>query len=155
MKSLWYLQMICKQNENMERYLYMYTDLLRKHKLSVTQKRIAILEYLHAAKEPITIETLKHNITEAIDTSTLYRSLKVLVDVGLVYQTDFREGVSYFEFQGDHHHHHITCTECKARTSIDLCMSDEISTLADTTGYTITNHIFELFGLCTNCSQSS
>ena len=132
----------------------MYKELLSKHKLSVTQKRILILEALGTAREPITIDDLKKQIIEPINTSTLYRSLKSLVDVGIIYQTDFRSGVSFFEFQGDHHHHHITCTECKARTSIDLCITENFSDLTKKTGYTITNHIFEFFGLCENCSTS-
>lgn len=132
----------------------MYKDLLIKHKLSVTQKRILILKALDDANEPITIDDLKKKIKEPINTSTLYRSLKSLVDVGIIYQTDFRSGVSYFEFQGDHHHHHIICTECKARTSIDMCITENFSDLAEKKGYTITNHIFELFGLCENCSTS-
>jgi len=131
----------------------MYKELLQKHNLSVTQKRIAILSALDQINEPMTIDILKKNIKGAIDTSTLYRSLKNLVDVGIVYQTDFREGVSYFEFQGDNHHHHITCTNCKSRSSVQVCVEDNFSHAAEKTGYTITNHIFELFGLCKNCSQ--
>jgi Fe2+ or Zn2+ uptake regulation protein len=131
----------------------MYKELLKEHKLSITQKRISILEALDTASEPVTIDDLKKSIGKDIDVSTLYRSLKTLVDVGIIYQTDFREGVSYFEFQKDHHHH-ITCTECKSRTSIDICIGDNFSRLAQKKGYTVTNHIFELFGLCTNCLKS-
>lgn len=129
----------------------MYTDILKKHNLSVTQKRISILSALDKSQKPITIETLKKNITGDINLSTIYRSLKSLVDCGVIYQTDFRDGVSYFEFQGSHHHHHVTCTECKSRTTIDFCMNSEFTKIGNSTGYTITNHIFELFGLCKKC----
>lgn len=83
----------------------------------------------------------------------MYRSLKKLVDAGIVYQTDFRDGVSYFELQGDNHHHHVVCTECKSRKSIDMCVNKNFNKVEKDTGYTITNHIFELFGLCENCSS--
>jgi Fe2+ or Zn2+ uptake regulation protein len=129
----------------------MYRKLLKEKKISVTQKRIDILAMLNTANEPLTIDMMKQKMSSAIDVSTLYRSLKVMVDVGIIYQTDFREGVSYFEFQGDHHHH-IVCTRCKSRSSIDACLNQEILDSANKTGYTITNHIFELFGLCKKCS---
>ena len=128
----------------------MYIDLLKKHNLSVTQKRIGILNGLHGAG-PVTIDTLKKKMDIDIDTSTLYRSLKIMVDKGLIYQTDFREGVSYFELQGDDHHHHIVCTQCKDRQSIKLCVQNEAADVAKEKGYTLTNHIFELFGLCKKC----
>lgn len=130
----------------------MYKDMIKEKGLSVTDKRISILETLDRKGEPMTIEMIKGEINIPMDTSTIYRSLKKLVDHGIIYQTDFRDGMSYFEFQGDKHHHHIVCTECKSRESIDLCVDTDFSHLQKKTGYTITNHIFELFGLCKNCS---
>ena len=131
----------------------MYTELIKNKGLSVTQKRIALLKGLDVANKPITIEELRAQMTDNMDVSTMYRSLKKLVDAGIVYQTDFRDGVSYFELQGDNHHHHVVCTECKSRKSIDLCVRQNFDAVEKTTGYTVTNHIFELFGLCENCSS--
>jgi len=128
----------------------MYKELLKNNNLSITQKRIAILETLDSVCKPMTIEMIKNTITSDIDVSTIYRSLKTLVDAGIIYQTDFRDGASYFEFQKKHHHH-ITCTDCKATTSIDICVEKELVSITQKTGYTVTNHIFELFGLCKNC----
>lgn len=130
----------------------MYRDIIKNKGLSVTEKRISILQTLDTNTGPMTIEMIKEGLGVSMDTSTIYRSLKKLVDHGVVYQTDFRDGVSYFEFQGDHHHHHIICTQCKARESIDICIDHDFSNIQMKTGYTITNHIFELFGLCENCS---
>lgn len=129
----------------------MYRDLIKDKGLSVTDKRISILETLHRRNEPMTIEMIKNELTLAMDTSTIYRSLKKLVDHGIIYQTDFRDGMSYFEFQGDTHHHHIICTECKSREPIDLCVNTDFDHIQKQTGYTVTNHIFELFGLCKTC----
>ena len=78
----------------------MYTELIKNKGLSVTQKRIALLKGLDVANKPITIEELRAQMTDNMDVSTMYRSLKKLVDAGIVYQTDFRDGVSYFEFGG-------------------------------------------------------
>lgn len=128
----------------------MYRELIKEKGLSVTKQRIAILNALDLAKDPVTIEYLTRHVK--MNTSTIYRSLKVLVDFGLVYQTDFRDGVSYFEFHGKTHHHHIVCTQCKTRKSIDACMQNKFPKIESETGYTITNHMFEIFGLCKNCS---
>lgn len=126
-------------------------QLLRKNNLSVTKKRTLLLTVLKTSKSPMTIDEIKNEIGQSMDVSTIYRSLKKLVDVGIIYQTDFRDGVSYFEFQ-DEHHHHVICINCKKRSPIHVCATADLASLEDKTGYTITNHIFELFGLCKSCS---
>lgn len=130
---------------------YMYEQLIKQKNLSVTKQRIALLKALDSVKEPVTIEYLKSHVDAPMDTSTLYRSLRALVDTGIVYQTDFRDGVSYFELQTEHHHH-IVCTQCKKRDAIDACLSEKFSGIEKRTGYTIHNHIFEIFGVCNDCS---
>lgn len=129
----------------------MYDQLLKQHKLSITQHRKTILKTLASINYPVTIDELSKKIPTDINQTTLYRSLRALVDVGLIYQTDFHEGVSYYEFQGEDHHHHITCTKCKKRESVNLCFKKGIAGVATKKSFTITNHIFELFGLCKNC----
>lgn len=129
----------------------MYEKLIKQKNLSVTKQRIALLKALDTAKDPVTIEYLKSKVDMPMDTSTLYRSLRALVDAGIVYQTDFRDGASYFELQSEHHHH-IVCTQCKKRDVIDSCLSEQFSDIEQATGYTIHNHIFEIFGVCKKCS---
>jgi len=130
----------------------MYSDIIKDKGLSVTSKRIALLEVLGSKRQPMTIEMINQSLSVSMDKSTIYRSLKKLVDHGIVYQTDFRDGASYFELQGEHHHHHVVCTECKARQPINICIDKKFHQVEKETGYTITNHMFELFGLCKDCS---
>ncbi len=126
--------------------------MIKEKGLSLTKNRIDILGTLDVHKKPLTIDDIKKNLKIKMNTSTIYRSLKILVDSGLVYQTDFREGVSYFEFHGENeHHHHIICTTCKKRESINVCIDKIFPSLEKQTHYKITNHIFEIFGLCKTC----
>lgn len=130
----------------------MFTSLLKEKKISVTKQRLSILTALEKLSKPVTIETLKSSLDVAIDTATLYRSLSVLVDSGVVYQTDFREGVAYYELQPtDHHHHHLVCTSCKTKTGYDYCPALPVKDIIKKTGFIINNHVFEIFGLCKKC----
>lgn len=128
-------------------------DILKKHNLSATSSRIEMLEVLKKYKKPMTIEMIRENMKGDVSPSTLYRSLKAMVDVGIIYQTDFREGVAYYEYQGTSHHHHLTCTSCKKQEMVPLCFASDIDSLSKKTSFTITSHIIEFFGLCENCSQ--
>lgn len=133
-----------------------FEKIIRRHQLSVTTARIDILTTLASSREPLTIEQLGKKLTKSVHTTTLYRSLKILVDSGIVYQTDFRDRAAYYEFQGDHHHHHhMVCTQCKQRVSIELCIHDMIPSVETSTGFHVTSHLLELFGLCKNCKKVS
>jgi len=128
----------------------MFKKLLKQHNISVTEPRIHILEILKESGEPVTIDYIQKKLEISINQTTLYRSLKKFVDKGIIYQTDFREGVAYFEYHGKNHHHHISCISCKKRQSIDMCPQN-FTRVEKSSGFVITNHMFELFGLCENC----
>jgi|AntAceMinimDraft_6_1070360.scaffolds.fasta_scaffold24482_2 Fur family zinc uptake transcriptional regulator/Fur family ferric uptake transcriptional regulator len=130
----------------------MFKELLQKHKVHVTDQRIKILDALQKHNKPVTIETLHLELTSSMNKTTLYRSLSSLVAANIVYQTDFREGVAYFELQGAHHHHHLVCTNCKSKQAINYCPSIPAE-IEEKEGFIISNHIFEIFGLCKNCSH--
>lgn len=133
----------------------MYEKILREKKISVTKQRIAILGFLGGIKKPVTIDDLKKEKSLGMDQATLYRSLSLLVKKGLVYQTDFREGASFYEFQLDSHHHHLVCLECKGKTGIDFCPAIPEKKILKENNFQVEHHMFEIFGLCKSCLVKS
>ena len=131
----------------------MHEDIIRNAGLSVTRQRLEILQALAGLSEPSTVEDIGRRVDNNINTSTLYRSLQALVAAGIVYQTDFRDVVAYFELQ-DKHHHHVVCTNCRRRKPVSVCVDSKLPAVEKETGYTITSHVLELFGLCDDCSSS-
>ena len=129
----------------------MYKDILRSKKISVTENRIALLEALHKIHKPVTIDQLKPQLSVDMNVTTIYRSLRTLVDAGVVYQTHFHDGVAYFEFQHNHHHHHFVCTSCKDISPVNFCVAEKFAAFEKETGHKISNHMFELFGQCQDC----
>jgi Fur family ferric uptake transcriptional regulator len=131
-----------------------FTALLQKHKLRATQPRLQILSTMHTSSEPMSMDVLQAKLHDQLDTSTLYRSLKKLVKHGLVYQTHFRDGKTYYEYQ-NHHHHHIVCTDCGVKEAVSLCVADQYATILDTTKKFahVDDHMLEFFGLCRTCSS--
>lgn len=132
----------------------MFISRLKEKGLSVTKQRLSILEALNNIKKPATIEAIKQHIDKKIDRVTLYRSLSALVGVGIVYQTDFREGVAYFELQQNRHHHHLVCTQCKQKNEFFHCPSIPVKKIKKDTGFLVQSHVFEIFGLCESCSET-
>lgn len=128
----------------------MFKQLLQEKKVPVTKQRIAILEALYKNKKPLTVDSLLKLLDAKMNRTTLYRSLDLMVSLGIVYQTDFRNGVAYFELQSNHHHHFM-CTECKTFQDIDVCPTSFFADIQEKQGVLIRNHVFEIFGLCKLC----
>ncbi len=127
---------------------------LRAHDFKVTEQRVAVLSLLMKVHKPVTIDAVSKALPE-INYVTLYRMLKQFVDAGLVYQTDFRAGKAYFEFQ-EHHHHHVVCTSCGTQEAVDACLPDQFlkHVATHTSGFaTIQNHTLEFFGICNACKK--
>lgn len=132
----------------------MFKKLLQEKGIQITKQRIALLDTLKKIGKPVTIDTLKKNLSDAMNTTTLYRSLSVLVEKGLVYQTDFRKGVAYYEYQGEQrHHHHLICTSCNEAQEISFCPSAALKKIAREHQFFMTSHSFEIFGVCINCQK--
>lgn len=128
--------------------------LLAQYGFKVTKQRRAVLTYLIDAHKPCSIESLSHAVP-SVNQVTLYRMLKQFVDVGLVYQTDFRSGKAYFEFQ-THHHHHIVCTSCGAQEAVDACLpASFVEQVANGSKEfrTVMHHTLEFFGTCKRCTK--
>jgi Fe2+ or Zn2+ uptake regulation protein len=129
------------------------TSLLKKNNLKITPGRTAVLSLLMGKCHPLTVEDIQKSITN-LNTSTLYRMLDQLVEKKIIYQTDFRNGKAYFEYQ-ENHHHHVVCTQCGETEKIDICVEKESSrAINKTKKFTnIDSHILEFFAVCHACKD--
>jgi len=124
---------------------------LKKSGLRVTHSRLNILCYLMEEDKPVTAEQVADRVSSHL--VTVYRNLKDLSDRGVLYQTDFRTGRAYFEYQKDHHHH-ITCLSCGYREHLSVCLPDGVwrEVGRQACGFTgVEGHSLEFFGHCRSC----
>lgn len=128
--------------------------ILKTKGLKMTTQRVEILKLLMNTKNPLPIESIRSKIAKNINTTTIYRTLETLVTSGIIYQTDFRDGKAYFEFQQDHHHH-IVCTSCGKKEKTDFCINKLLKNIQkNSKSFTsINGHILEFFGLCKKCQN--
>lgn len=128
--------------------------LLREHKLKVTPSRVALLQVLIESDGPQSVEVLEQHPALSMNKTTIYRALEHFVKIGLLYQTHFRDGKTYYEYQS-HHHHHISCTTCGKQEEIFFCISDRLPAITQQSQSFahIQDHMLEFFGLCNNCNH--
>ena len=129
-------------------------DILKDAEMKVTKNRVAVLDLLITSGKPLSVEDVFKKLKKA-DQVTVYRILNQFVLKGIVYQTDFRSGKAYFEFQ-DHHHHHIVCKGCGDLEEVDICLSNNFIKKVQVNSSKfkkVSDHALEFFGLCSKCDK--
>ena len=129
---------------------------LRRHSLKLTGPRQAILRILRQRAHPLSIRQIYEALPQGdCDLATVYRSMHLLEEMGMVKRFDLGDNVARFELlrEGDDgHHHHLICTKCAEILEIDECFSRELEEkIASQSGFKAVTHKLEFFGVCPEC----
>ncbi len=127
---------------------------LKKSGLKLTEPRKGILQALVENHGPFTAEEIHKIIPRRLaDLATVYRCLTSLEETGILRRCDFGDGAARYELAGDgeSHHHHLICTECKRIEIVDDDEIEEIDRFAQKRGYSDVSHTLEFFGTCPHC----
>jgi Fur family transcriptional regulator, ferric uptake regulator len=132
------------------------TERLRQRMRKVTGPRQAILEILRANPGPMSIKQIHQALPAGdCDLATVYRSMHMLEEMGMVKKFDLGEGGARFELlaEGDDgHHHHLVCTRCSDVVEIEQCFPDQLEKeIASRNGFKQVTHKLEFFGICPRC----
>lgn len=126
---------------------------LRAKGLRVTQQReqvlAAIRELGHATPEQL-VDTV-----DGVDQATVYRTLELLEELGLVRHTHLGHGApSYRPAEDDHVH--VVCHRCGKVTDAEPKLVDDLATrLRDEQGFVLDRAHFTVFGRCRDCTEQS
>jgi len=131
---------------------------IKKHRGRMTPQREIILRHLvDHQNELLTADrllVLSQKENPQINMTTIYRNLEVLEEMNLIYKLNIDPTTSAFKLTCDanEHHHHIICKSCGKMIAINYCpMSPELLDKAKKSGFTITDHNLDLYGLCDSC----
>jgi Fur family ferric uptake transcriptional regulator len=132
------------------------TDTLRRKSRKITGQREAILATLRRHPHPMSSKEVQSSVGAAeCDLATVYRSLHLLENIGIVKRFDLGDGIARYELKGtddDGHHHHLVCKGCAEVVEIEDCFPRELEEeIARRNGYTGVTHRLEFFGLCPRC----
>jgi Fur family ferric uptake transcriptional regulator len=125
---------------------------VRKKGVRWTTQREAIVGTFVDAGRHITAEEL-HQVVRTIDptvsAATVYRTMNLLVEIGMAAKRHFTEGSAAFDlvFGKGHHHHLIDVDSGDIIEFIDPEMEELVQRIASKLGYRMTCHKIELFGV--------
>ena len=119
--------------------------------MRMTEQRRVIARVLEAAEDHPDVEELYHRavkVDSKISISTVYRTVKLFEDAGIIEKHDFGDGRARYETIPDEHHDHLI--DLKSGTVIEF-RNEEIEALqeriARELGYTIVDHRLELYAV--------
>lgn len=135
-------------------------QILQKAGLSKTPQRIAILNILMNAVEPINISSLKHALKAQlkIDRVTLYRTLSLFKKHMIIREIATLNGVNYLELATSEHpvHPHFICRNCAKLSCLAPLTFSQASPLLKTgKDYSIENIEINISGLCAGCQNAT
>ncbi len=95
-------------------------------------------------------------LVPAVNRSTVYRTLELFRDLGLISETDLGGGVRHFELLNGGRHHHLICKDCGLMLDLD----DELvhplrAIIHDRYGFAAAIDHLALFGRCAPCEAAS
>ncbi|HXF61068.1 MAG TPA: Fur family transcriptional regulator [Caldilineaceae bacterium] len=130
---------------------------LRAAGYKITPPRLAVLEVIGQEGEHLhPNEILAHAkaIHPALGRATVYRTLELLTQLGIVRPIYVGEqGPTYIRADGDHHH--LVCSQCGQIVDFDECVAGAMAQeLGERFGFLITSHLLEFYGICAGCRSS-
>ena len=128
--------------------------MLEKKQIRKTPFRLEVLKLFKASKNAISLKEIEKNLT-SFDRITLYRTLKLFIEKGLVHEVLHSSGKKYAlckeqcgEHQHKHNHMHFHCSSCNE----SFCLDTQISKL-NLPGYIIQQADLNVHGICKECNN--
>jgi len=151
-KSL--LQMNLNKDNTMQDYELQFKRFLLKRGLKFTRSRSLILDASFALHEHFDAEKL-HSLLKGMNVSlaTVYRTLPLLLDAGLIQLAVRSEGRDRYEhILGHAKHVHWLCEKCKTVTETDMsALLSSIHQEADALKFSVDQVNINVSGLCWKC----
>ncbi len=140
-----------------EKALATLMEYITKKGLRMTRQRQLIAKVLLTAEGHLTIDELhqlirKHD--EGVGYATIYRTVKLLTECGLVNSAQFGDGATRFESTINRDHHdHLICTNCQKIIEFENEEIEELQhQVCEEHQFTMVHHKMEIYGLCSVCA---
>lgn len=119
--------------------------------LKMTEQRRVIARVIGSAHDHPDVDELHRraaSVDAGISLSTVYRTLKLFEDAGIIARHDFREGRARYEPTPDEHHDHLINVRTGKVIEFRSAEIEALQTeVARKLGYKLVDHRLELYGV--------
>ena len=133
---------------------------LRERGLKQSTRRDRVLEVFLHSRDHLSTEDLHRLVKKkypGIGYTTVYRTLKLLIQCGLAFEVDFHDGVARYEHSLNRRtHHHMVCTSCGDSVEFFAPELDEVQRrIGDQFRFEPSRHAFQILGTCETCRKKN
>ena len=133
------------------------SERLREHGLRRTPQRELILAAVDRLGHATPAEVLAEARTqsEAINISTVYRTLETLEELGLVRHAHLSDRAPTYHSVADHEHFHLVCRNCHRVVSVGPdVLTGVLARLREEHGFVADVGHLTMFGRCVDCPET-
>jgi len=124
--------------------------------LRITEQRKTMVKLFDGASGYLTPKEVYERMQReypGLSFDTVYRNLRLLLDLDVVEQIMFEDGVKFkLSCEEQHHHHHMICLNCEKTLPLRFCPMTEAEVPGD---FEVVRHKFEVFGYCGDCKEAA
>jgi len=151
-------QALPEEGPSLEDVLLRFRDFLSLKGLRFTRERELLLAAIFHAPRHFEAEDLIRTVHERnsrVSRATIYRTLSLLEESGILQKSLFGHNRHFYEsVVGRHHHDHIVCIRCGQIREFDDSRIEAVQIeMCERFGYTMVDHLHEIFGVCSACQK--
>src|SRR5438067_10512004 len=130
---------------------------LKQRGLRMTPQRQLILDAVAAMHGHVSVDQVYQHVVRVfpdVNISTVYRTMEVLEELGVVRHTHFHDGVAQYERTDAARHHHMVCSRCGADAEVDLAVLQPLAEeLKRRYGFEVDLAHSAIIGVCRRCAE--
>lgn len=129
-------------------------EILRGRGFRLTPQRLAVIRALARGRHPTAeeVHTTLARDYPSMSLATVYKTIALLKAQGLILEIDFGARDNRYDILRPYPHPHAVCTRCGAVADPrDPDLAALTAQVARDTGFEITSHRLDFFGLCPQC----
>lgn len=136
-----------------------FSEYLTLRKQRKTKERFAILDHIYSSADHFDMESLQISMNKEspirVSRATLYNTMELLLDCGLVIKHQFGTAAATFErTHGNENHNHLICTTCGNVWESDSGNLFTPSMRKKITKFTINYYSMYIYGTCSKCAHA-
>jgi len=138
----------------MQEELAFFKDFVRSRNLRWTYQRQVVLKVLLKMRGHFKLKTLQSAVREvdrSIGIATLYRTINLLIQSGLLNEITSLDGKKIYEHSFKHHDH-MVCNQCGVILEFEHPLIEKLqSQVCRDYDFTLLSHQMVLYGQCAQC----
>ncbi len=120
-----------------------------------TAPRRALSVAIGEQERHFTAEGLRQQLPPKLGRATVYRTLKILVEEGVLCRVLLEDGDLHYQLSHTGHHHHLLCVHCGSSQDLTGCdIEDVLVSTSARHGFELSGHWLEVYGRCRDCANN-